>query len=164
MDMLTLQYFTRLILSTRHAKTKGNLGEELVMAFLNARGYSATRQSGKMCGDLRVVDLATAEVLRVEVKTATANIRGRYGFLLRKKDRYGGTDCGHSDFVILLAVTRSGSCALFVFPAAELPGRQVTISGNPHSYTGRYANRRQSFKSLDLRTSVLNSYENVASL
>jgi len=164
MDALILRYYTGLILATRHAKTKGSLGEELVMAMLNARGYSASRQIGKMRGDLRVVDLTSAEVLRVEVKTACANIRGKYQFLLRKKDRYGGTNCGHADFVILLAVTRSGGCSLFVFPSEVLPGRQVTICGNPFLYNGRYSNRRQTFKNLDLRTPVLNSYERVASL
>lgn len=164
MDALTLSYYTRLIQSTNHKKIKGDLGEQLVAAMLNSRGYSASKQHGRKCGDLRVVDLTTAEILKVEVKTATADKRNKYQFTMKKNDRYGGTDCGHSDYVICLAVTRSGACALFVFPSSAVITRGITVCGNPFEYSGRYSNRRQTHKNLDLRTCVLNSYEKVASL
>lgn len=154
MDKRLMFTFCNNILNAGSAFVRGKIGEKMVFHMLKWQGYQVYEPDGRCQGDIKVIDQTTGEAIRVEVKTARANVRGKYQFCLKKDDKYGGTDCRRADVVVLVAVTKSGSNVLFVIPADECKGRQITISGNPHEYRGKYLKFRQYHNTLNLRTDV----------
>lgn len=164
MDKSLMAYFCNHILTARTAFVRGSIGETLVLEMLKAQGYQARKTTGKCRGDLLVTDQTTGETVKVEVKTARADGRGKFQFCLKKDDRYGGTDCTRADVLVLLCVTKSGSHALFVMPSENLNQRALTISGNPHEYSGKYKNYRQYHNTLEIRTNVSIFIDRVATL
>ena len=162
MDKGAMSYFISHILSAGTAYVRGKVGEKLVSLMLESQGYRVTVPDRKCQGDLIATDLTTGEALRVEVKTGLAGSNREFKFCLQKDDRYGGTDCGRSDVVILLAVTRAGSHALFVIPAGDLAQKSIAISGDPHQYRGKWSTFRQYHNTINLRTNVHNFSYRVA--
>jgi hypothetical protein len=53
------------------------------------------------------------------------------------------TSIHHSDFVILLAVTKMGTIFPFVLPGVINMPKHISISTHPTTYTGKYARFRQ---------------------
>lgn len=162
MDRQLIAGFTRHILTARTAYVRGKVGEQMIFHMLKLQGYQVYEPDGKCQGDIKVIDQTTGEALKVEVKTASVDKRGHYQFCLRKKDKYGGTDCAPADFVILVAVTKSGSHSIFVIPAGELTTKATKITGNPHEYAGKWAKFRQYHNTVNLRTDVQNFSDRVA--
>jgi hypothetical protein len=154
MDKAPMTYFLSHILSAGTAYVRGKVGEKLVQLMLESQGYRVSVPDRKCQGDLTVTDLTTGEALRVEVMTGLAGSNREFKFCLQKDDRYGGTNCGRADVLILLAVTRAGSHALFVIPTGDLAQKSIAICGDPHQYRGKWSGYRQYHNTLNLRTNV----------
>jgi len=79
-------------------------------------------------------DLLVNESLKVEVKTARMNVRGKFQFCLTKKDH---TNIRKSDVVILQCVFPNGCIEVFVVPTNIVENNsQITIGGNLENYKG----------------------------
>lgn len=120
-------------------------GEQLAAAMLRKAGYQVEHVAKEEhAGDLRVIDQATGEVWRVEVKTARRSGHGFWQFLLNKRDKHGVTSCAQSDVTLLLAVLKSGAAVPFVIPCEALAGIQkISVPSHPEDYSGRWAAYRQ---------------------
>lgn len=82
-------------------------------------------------------DLLVNDSLKIEVKTARLNVRGKFQFCLTKKDH---ADIRKSDIVILQCVFPSGCVETFVVPTNIVENNsQITIRGNIESYKGLVA-------------------------
>lgn len=164
MDKRAMTYFCNHILRTTQRRVKGTIAEKMVETILNECGYHASRQPEKCKGDLWVRDIAGGENFRIEVKVATRNTQGKYTFGLKKHDKFGMTDCGYSDFVILVAVTISGAPVFFVVPSDALNQQSVSICGNPHEYNGKLHKFRQYHNSIILRKTASENNPVIATL
>lgn len=121
----------------------GVAGEQWVALALKAAGYEVRITHERGLGDLRVVD-GDGVVQYVEVKTARANVRGKWCFtLFKRKGQRVKTDHRRADVVVLVVVTRSGGCVPYVIPAGMLNQNSVQISGHPGEYVGKYAQYKQ---------------------
>lgn len=109
---------------------RGFAGEYFARHTLQRAGYVVTIPTEKKRGDLRVTDIFTGEVWKVEVKTARRRPDGRWSFQLKVKCGKGNrTDYRHSDYVMLLAVIGGGKVASYLIPVSKLGNRNtVTIS------------------------------------
>lgn len=126
----------------QHRSGIGTLGELTAKQLFAESGYFATRAQRRRAGDLAVVDRATGELHRVEVKTARRCVDGKWRFCLYKK---GHTDHRDSDWVLLLAVRADGAVVPFLVPVAVLADqRQAVITSDPLHYSGKLARYRQS--------------------
>lgn len=122
----------------------GTWGEAWVMNALHTNGYKVSNaHRGEFRGDLRVVDQATGEVIRLEVKTSRTGKDGRYRFCLRKK---GHTDIAHADYVALLCVSRWGTVTPYLAPVAAFGD----VSGISIGQAGKWDAFRVSEKNLRL--------------
>jgi len=129
----------------------GALGERYAAILFRRAGYevSHTHRDGR--GDL-LVYVAAGTKFKVEVKTARQNAEGRWRFCLYKSDKHGRTDYHDSDFVVLLAVTRSGHAVSFLIPTGDIDARtQITFTSNPRTYSGRWATYRTDKLTLEER-------------
>lgn len=137
------------LLSVSHTSI-GNLGEAWLAQKLQKRGYRVTIAHER--GDLTVIT-PDGEILYVEVKTARANVQGRYAFTLYKQSKSGKVkaDCRQTDFVALLCVMQSGAIVPFIVPTSILRTNKSTgITSNPRSYAGRLAQFRQRPSSISI--------------
>ncbi len=101
-----------------------------------------TGSSGDRTGDIRVIDLGTGEFVRIEVKTARRDVRGKYQACLKRQVKARVcTDVWHADFVLMLCMARENSIpVLFLIPSDALRGmKNLAISGNPYSYSGKWS-------------------------
>lgn len=136
--------------TTRHAL--GTAGETAIADALRATGYEVDPSHPRKCGDLKVIDKTTGEIIFVEVKTSRPNSRKRFCFTLYK--HWQGRECADhrgADFVVLLCVLHSGAHVVFVIPADELKfQKSIEIQKDPRGYAGKYSAFRQDMKKLRL--------------
>ena len=134
-------------LENKRAKAVGSYGESIAKALLEDAGYLVSyAHEGEKRGDLCVIDQETGEIIRVEVKTARRGADGRFTFSLERRNTARVmTSAYHSDFVILLAVTKQGTPYPFVIPVSALGyiTKIVISSGNPVSYSGKWSKFRR---------------------
>lgn len=135
------------MLANKQAKAVGSYGESIAYDLLTRGGYLVSyTHEGEKRGDLRAVDAETGEVIRVEVKTARRGKNGNFKFSLERRNTARVmTSARHSDFVILLAVTKQGTAYPFVIPVDAL-GTVTNIeisSGHPANYGGKWAKYRR---------------------
>ena len=130
----------------------GAFGEVVIAQGLQRSGYrvDVSHEIGR--GDLTVID-EHGQRTYIEVKTAKRGKKdGAYRFTLYKF--WEGTvraDYHGADFVVLLAVGRSGFGVPFVVPVADLGERQsLTITSAPSKYQGWLAPYRQTLNKLKL--------------
>ena len=107
------------------AQSLGALGESHAGDKLREKGWLVDVPTDKRCGDLRLIDPYTGEILKAEIKTARLGSRNRWQFCLRKNHPSGRakTDCAKSDVVILQCVAITGLVVTYVIPAWALNGR-----------------------------------------
>lgn len=118
----------------------GTAGEMTARLLFEQAGY-AVRLAGRNKGDLTIIDTGTGESWNVEVKTSRRNRDGKWRFKLVKA---GHTDHRYADYVLMLAVLKSGRCIPFLVPVAALENqRQAVICSHPESYSGKLAQYRQ---------------------
>lgn len=129
-------------LADRNRRGIGAWGENYVAAKFQEAGFKVSfARIGERRGDLRIVDPETGEIYRVEVKTARRAKDGKWRFTLYKR---GHTDHANSDFVVLLAVLKSGRAVPFVIPSQVLcRQRQAVITSHPENYSGKLAKYRR---------------------
>jgi Holliday junction resolvase-like predicted endonuclease len=139
------QVWVRDMLTNKRAKSVGLYGETWAAAELERAGYVVSRaKEGDKRGDLLAVDTSTGEMIRVEIKTSKRGSDGIYRFCIER--RIGARVCTsahHSDFLILLAVTKPGTVYPFVIPVTDGLPKSISMSGHPAQYTGKYARFRQ---------------------
>lgn len=143
-------------LSMAKSQNLGGAGERHAAHLFEKLGYHV-EMTGKLrhCGDLRVTKPETGETWRVEVKTSrrvkTSLTNYGWQFCLRKP---GNTDCGYSDFVLLLAVRGSGDVVCFLIPTRELGQRKIIVinAKSPLEYRGMWSPWRVPVTSLTLST------------
>lgn len=127
-----------------HAATSsvelGNAGERLAIALFRDFGFLAEKITERYSGDVRVIDPETGEILRIEVKIARQSKckREKWQFCLNKQ---GFTSCSYSDFCLLIAVFRGGTCCYLV-PSSELSELKNIEISNPMKYRGKIAKYR----------------------
>lgn len=98
-------------------------------------------------GDLHVID-THGVIYRVEVKTSRKGADGRWRFTLYKK---GSQDHKKADFVVLLALAKTGHAIPFVVPIDVCREKHsVCIPTWPLTYNGWLAQYRQSMRKLRL--------------
>lgn len=123
----------------------GATGENVIARAFEARGYSV--RTAYENGDLHVITPA-GELNYVEVKTARRGKDGKWRFTLYKKN---SQDHRYSDYVVLLCVMKSGFSVPFVIPTRFILDRHaIAITSYPQTYSGRFAQFRQSLKTLRL--------------
>lgn len=134
--------FAEISLSNMKAKAVGTYGEIIAASLFEKSGYDvATTGRGTKRGDLRVYDALTGEFWDVEVKTARAGKDKRFQFCLRRDG--GMTDCGHADYVVLLAALPSGRCIPFLIPVSKLgTKKKLTIPADPEKSAGNWTEFR----------------------
>lgn len=132
----------QIYLSDQKRKAIGTMGEITVARMLELSGYEVSfTHVRERRGDLRVYDIQSGEIVRVEVKTARRSKDGKYRFTLFKK---GCTDYRDADVVVLLPVLKSGRTVPFVIPVDDLGNRsQVCITSHPEEYSGMWVKYRQ---------------------
>lgn len=120
----------------------GQIGEYVASLLLKASGYDISHNHCDQRGDL-IAWHPSGKTYRVEVKTARKSSDGAWRFCLWKK---GKTDYRHSDFIVLLAVTKSGDCIPFVIPTSDIKKKitVIAITSNPRTYGGKWSIYRQS--------------------
>lgn len=91
---------------------------------------------GQIGGDLVVTDTSTGERIKVEIKTARPDIKGRYQFCTRKAGR---TDTSKSDFVLLICIDNHGKHYYYMIPSYSASKKNLTISSHPTRYRGKYS-------------------------
>ena len=122
----------QLNLSNTKAKSVGLYGEIVARALFESAGYVVSHHKEKTFrGDLCVVD-PTGVFHNIEVKTSRRGSNG-YQFCMKRDARTVGgkclTDCAYSDYVLLLAVSESGSTeAQFLIPVSEIKVKKLAIS------------------------------------
>lgn len=127
----------------------GAAGEMKVKEALEKQGYPVDASHSHKCGDLTAFD-RLARPIYIEVKTARQNKRGEWCFTLFKKDNH--TDHRACDFVILLAVLKTGLAIPFVIPCEKVQRvTAITFHTHPQSYAGKYAYYRQNINELRLK-------------
>lgn len=130
----------------------GAAGECKIKEALEAQGFTVDASHPHKSGDLRVFD-AQGNILYVEVKTARQNARKEWCFTLYK--RWQGRECTDHrscDFVILLAVLKSGQAIPFVIPCSKIGSvKAITLATHPQTYAGKYSYYRQNIKELRLQ-------------
>lgn len=123
----------------------GFLGEVAAARAFEASGYAV--DIAHEHGDLRVVD-RHGVVNRVEVKTSRRGLDGRWQFLLWKE---GHATHRASDYVVLLALAKTGFACPFVIPVAYIyDAKRICIPSWPDRYQGKYSLFRQSMRKLRL--------------
>ena len=137
--------WVRDMLANKQAKSTGLYGEVWAISALERGGYKVERsKEGGKCGDLQAIDKETGEISRVEVKTSRRGKDGNYRFCLERV--VNGRVCTtihHSDFLVLLAVTKMGTIFPFVLPVVDGMPKHISITTHPTTYTGKYARFRQ---------------------
>lgn len=125
----------------------GAAGEMTARLLFEKAGY-AVRRADQHNGDLTVIDTGTGESWNVEVKTSRKNRDGKWRFKLIVA---GHTSHHDADFVLLLAVLKSGRCVPFLVPVNVLAlQRQAVICSHPEKYAGKLAQYRQKAGALTL--------------
>lgn len=123
----------------------GLAGEIVVARAFEANGYAV--DISHEGGDLHVID-ADGVMHRVEVKTARKGKGGYWRFTLYKK---GSQDHRKADFVVLLALSKTGYGVPFVLPISACRDKNsAAISSWPLYYRGWLAQYRQTIRSLRL--------------
>lgn len=126
----------------------GLAGELKVKEALEAQGFQVDTHPVKKFGDLRAIS-PQGEVFYIEVKTARQNSRKQWCFTLIKRKK---TDCSHCDYVIMLAILKSGQAIPFVVPVGAIERlTAITLPKHPLEYAGIYAQYRQNIKELRLQ-------------
>lgn len=129
----------------------GAAGELKVAEALIAQGFEVDASHPHKSGDLRVFD-EWGDVFYVEVKTARQNARKEWCFTLYKL--WQGRECTDHrscDFVVLLAVLKSGQAIPFVIPCDKLQRVKAISFSHPQTYAGKYSYYRQNIKELRLK-------------
>ncbi len=119
---------------------KGTMGELAVMRLLRKQGFKVSRK--RHTGyDLLATNKVTGQVLRIEVKLAYTGKDKKYRATTVKCGQYGSTDFRKSDFIIMLCQEKftGGTLTPFIIPCKDINTRQIAITSNPQTYTGKYA-------------------------
>lgn len=128
---------TTILYSAQSHNEIGTHGEQYVERLFREAGYIVRNCSKThFSGDLCIVDPATGETFKIEVKTARQDNRGCYGFCTRKA---GMTDCSYSDFVALLCIDKHGNHFTYLVPVSCFGGQFTCITSHPTRYRGKYA-------------------------
>lgn len=108
-------------------RTLGIMGELATMREFGRAGYSAGKAS-RGCGDVRLQDRETGEIIYVEVKTSRRGKDGYYRFCLYRclADRVC-TDYRHAQYVVLLAVVAGLTAISFIIPCVDLDQQSITF-------------------------------------
>jgi hypothetical protein len=123
----------------------GLAGEIVIARAFEANGYTVDISHDR--GDLHVFD-ADGVMSIVEVKTARRGASGYWRFTLYKK---GSQDHRSADFVVLLALSKTGYGVPFVVPIEACRNKNsANISSWPLYYRGWLAQYRQSMRKLRL--------------
>lgn len=127
----------------------GFYGEQVAAALFERSGYETVFVSHlkDKRGDLRVVDTATGECWRIEVKTARRGAGGLYQFCLRRRGGRPSCSIDHADYVLLVAaLPKSGLTVQFLIPVADIAPtqKQISFRNDPLAYGGKWAKYRQS--------------------
>lgn len=123
----------------------GLAGEVVIARAFEANGYTVDISHDR--GDLHVFD-ADGVMSIVEVKTSRKGADGRWRFCLYKK---GSQNHRKADFVVLLAVGKTGFGVPFVVPIHVVRDKNaVCIPRWPLDYQGYLAPYRQSTRKLRL--------------
>ncbi|MCU0481684.1 MAG: hypothetical protein MUE54_10810 [Anaerolineae bacterium] len=118
----------------------GKAGEAYAEKQFMDMGYKVTYPTEYKQGDLRVVDVTTGEIVRVEVKTARRGQNGRWQVCFRKGKK---TDCHHADLVVMQLVLDSGQVIPYFIPSSDIGMLQGTSFSNATSPSGKWAGYRR---------------------
>lgn len=141
---------------TIDTRVTGYLGELLVLEALKKTRWRAYQPKAHKIGDLVITDTSTGEILKVEVKTARRDKKGRWQFCLNKNDKHGVTSIAHSDVVILLAIDNLNRVFPYVIPSSFFESRtKIALTTHPDKYAGRWSSFKQTLN-LSLDTQGLN--------
>lgn len=116
----------------------GAWGERYAQTQLERLGFKVERSTVKN-GDLRVLQPDTGEIARYEIKTARANVKGRYQATVRKS---GHACLDGADYVLLIIRTSATFLYFYLIPCAEITGSQITITSHPLDYSGKWSTYR----------------------
>lgn len=118
----------------------GVSGEFYALRQFEALGYKVEYAQTKKQGDLKVVDMTTGQIVKVEIKTARKGRNLNYQVCLKKK---GKTDVAHSDLVVIQLVLGTGEVVPFFIPAPLLADKQGISFTRAQTYNGKWAQYRQ---------------------
>lgn len=104
----------------------GQTGELLARAYFERNGYRIISLNTKFQGDFTVVNTATGEVIRIEVKTAKANRKTNIAQFCAFRD--GRTDTRHSDLTVMIGVDTLGLVHWYFVPSCEITAKTVKIN------------------------------------
>lgn len=97
----------------------------------------------RYAGDIQAIT-SNGDILRIEVKTATLAVDGKFHATLKKE---GHTDCIGAQFVILLCVVDTQLVIPFIIPTIALGNRRaIAITRNPMSYNGQWSKYRDKWE------------------
>lgn len=119
----------------------GAIGEKNIAPrlFQEAGFWVAENESVKKCGDITIARRDTGEQFRIEVKTMRES-GGMYQACLYRE---GKTDCKYADYVLLIAITKSGAICPFIMPTTVTGNQKnLAIRGNPFTTSGKWATWR----------------------
>lgn len=117
------------------SKNIGAFGEAIALDHIQADGNNARYARTRKSGDLHLIGNA-GELIKLEIKTAKADITGKFQFCLsRKLEGRTCTDFTHADYVILQCVNKHGRVTQWlVIPVADIEPTQKSIKiSNPAS-------------------------------
>lgn len=106
----------------------GNYGEHHFELALRALGL-VVRKSTYHHGD-RLVN----NKIKVEIKTSHLNKQGRYNICLKKKDKYGQTNCQNTDYVVIILVDHNCLVtSVLVIPTSAVSNQKFMSIGKNSS-------------------------------
>lgn len=130
----------------KHTKV-GNAGEMYVKNWLESKGYDVSYTTRDFAGDLDVFDWSISKQMSVEVKTARANIHGKYNFCMYRK---GHTDATHSDVIALVFMGKKKTMIIKFISATSVVGmKNLVIASHPDKYQGKWSQVWKSNINLD---------------
>ncbi len=124
-----LQWLFSQLDRAQHTQIRGWLGEQIIMEMIPRDRFAVHKPRCKHAGDVHVTDKHTGEFVRLEVKTARLNSRGKFEFRLRKNDKHGVTDIGDSDLVLLFCIAANGLFWFYLIPSQDLTAKTITVPG-----------------------------------
>lgn len=137
MKMVSIENGLNIGLASKARRAKlGFFGEVLAMKYLESLGHSVAYMGASAVG----YDLL-ASGLRIEVKTAQVNKRGKYQVSLSK---VGHSDIKKSDVLIVLCVGYAGKVTPLIIPThAIADNRQLTVSSTFKGKLAQYVGNLQ---------------------
>lgn len=121
-----------------HVKV-GRGGEAYAQQQFEQAGYRVDSPPEKKQGDLRVIDKATGEIFKVEVKTSRRGKSGHWQVCINKDKKTRAT---HADFVVIQLVLGEMRVVTFIIPAWVLASKQKLSWRNPMTPNSKWATYR----------------------